>query len=743
MATLFGHINEFNPEKEDWIQYAERLEHFFAANSIDEPNKKKAMLLTVIGPTAYRLMRSLVAPQKLDEKTFKELVDAMKDHYCPKPSEIVQRFKFNTRARQPGESVSTYVSQLRSLAEYCNYGASLNNMLRDRLVCGINDMQIQRRLLSKKDLTFETALEEAVGQETAARNVQTLQGTEAAVGEVVNEDSAVVRKVDRQRKQTHWPTSQSQPFSGGGECFRCGQRGHTAAKCRFRTAKCHQCGRIGHIRSQCRSQLKRPIMYHDQQSEVKSLQETDSSQQEFQTDSSHQEYSLFAVNSKYASRNPIEVELVLDGRPVSMEVDTGASLSLVSKSTFEQLWPGRSLQASTVQLRTYTGESLPVLGSVKVQAKHGSKEAGELPLLIVSGEGPSLLGRNWLQNLHLDWREIHKVHDSHLDEVVCRHSTVFRDELGTLKGFKAKIYVDPSVRPRFCKARSVPYSMLNLVEKELERLVKLGIIEPVQFADWAAPIVPVLKADKRSVRICGDFKMTVNQASCLDRYPIPKGEDLFAGLHGGKNFTKLDMSQAYQQILLDEDSKQLLVVNTHRGLFRYNRLPFGISSAPGIFQRTMETLLQDIPHVVVYIDDILITGPTEEAHLNTLDKVLDRLETAGLRLKKSKCILMAPSVEYLGHRIDKHGLHPTEEKIRAVQEAPEPQNVTELKSFLGLISYYGKFLPNLSTTLAPLYNLLRSSTKWRWTVQRSKLSRLQRACWLPHEYWSTLTQAKT
>ena len=112
--------NSTGPEKEDWIQYAERLEHFFAANSIDEPNKKKAMLLTIIGPTAYRLMRSLVVPQKLDEKTFKELVDAMKDHYCPKPSEIVQRFKFNTRARQPGESVSTYVSQLRSLAEYCN-----------------------------------------------------------------------------------------------------------------------------------------------------------------------------------------------------------------------------------------------------------------------------------------------------------------------------------------------------------------------------------------------------------------------------------------------------------------------------------------------------------------------------------------------------------------------------------------------------------------------------------------------
>ena len=336
--------------------------------------------------------------------------------------------------------------------------------------------------------------------------------------------------------------------------------------------------------------------------------------------------------------------------------------------------------------------------------------------MVVSGQGPSLLGRNWLQSLQLDWSEVHRINSSRLQEVLNKHTSVFRDELGTLKGFKAKIYVDPSVTPRFHKARSVPYAMLHLVEEELERLQQSGIIEPVQYSDWAAPIVPVLKSDKSSVRICGDFKTTVNLASPLDRYPIPKVDDLFAGLHGGKHFTKLDMSQAYQQILVEEESKKLLVINTHRGLFRYNRLPFGVSSAPGIFQRTMETLLQGIPHVVVYIDDILITGPTDEAHLQALHQVLDRLEKAGLRLKKSKCILMASSVEYLGHRIDQHGLHPSSEKIRAVQEAPEPKNVTELKSYLGLLNYYGKFLPNLSTTLAPLYTLLRSSTKWRWAA---------------------------
>ena len=163
-------------------------------------------------------------------------------------------------------------------------------------------------------------------------------------------------------------------------------------------------------------------------------------------------------------------------------------------------------------------------------------------------------------------------------------------------------------------------------------MTKEGIVEPVQFADWAAPIVPVLKSDKESLRLCGDYKLTVNQAAKLDQYPIPRVEDLFSALSGGKSFSKLDMSQAYQQIELDEESKQFVVVNTHKGLFRYNRLPFGVSSAPAIFQRVMESLLQGLSGVVVYLDDILVTGRTEEEHLSRLEEVLTRLEQAGLRL---------------------------------------------------------------------------------------------------------------
>ena len=298
----------------------------------------------------------------------------------------------------------------------------------------------------------------------------------------------------------------------------------------------------------------------------------------------------------------------------------------------------------------------------------------------------------------------------------------FQEGLGTLKGFEAKLVVDRDATPKFCKARTVPYLMKEKVEEELQRLTKEGILEPVEFVSWAAPIVPVLKSDKSSVRICGDLNVTVNPVVKLDKYPIPKVEDLFAQLAGGKTFTKLDLSKGCQQLLLDEESKSYVVINTHKGLFWYTRLPYGISSAPGIFRRVMESLLQGIPGVVVYIDDILITGATEQEHLQTLEEVLSRLEKAGLHARKCKCRFMVPSVDYLGYRIDKEGLHPLPDKVKAIKEAPDPTSVTELKAYLGLLTYYSKFLPNLSTTLAPLYALLQKDYPWRWRGRESILS---------------------
>ena len=155
----------------------------------------------------------------------------------------------------------------------------------------------------------------------------------------------------------------------------------------------------------------------------------------------------------------------------------------------------------------------------------------------------------------------------------------------------------------------------------------------------------------KAVRICGDLKLTVNQAAKVDKYPVLKIQDLFAKVGGGKKFTKLNLSQAYQQVKLDEASKAYTVINAHRGLFRYNWLPFGVASAPSCFQRMMKSLLRVIPGVV-YINDVLIARKTDEEHLAVLEEVLQSLEQAGLRLQMKKCSLMFPS--YLFGSPDRH-----------------------------------------------------------------------------------------
>ena len=279
----------------------------------------------------------------------------------------------------------------------------------------------------------------------------------------------------------------------------------------------------------------------------------------------------------------------------------------------------------------------------------------------MAGNGPSLLGRDWLLRIRLDWQSLHRLQAAspiHLRAVLDSHSAAFKDELGRMTNVKAKIFLNPEAQPRFCKPRSVPFALRAKVNSELERLEKAGVIEPVQFSDWTAPIVPVLKPDG-SVRICGDYKVTVNRAAKTDSFPLPRIDDLFASLAGGQTFSKLDLAHAYQQIELDDESKKLVVINTQKGLFQYNRLPFGVSAAPAIFQRTIEGVLRGIPHVCVYLDDILITGDTEAEHLHNLDEVLTRLEEAGMRLKQKKCSFTLPAVEYLGHNISAEGLRPT------------------------------------------------------------------------------------
>ena len=205
----------------------------------------------------------------------------------------------------------------------------------------------------------------------------------------------------------------------------------------------------------------------------------------------------------------------------------------------------------------------------------------------------------------------------------------------------------------------------------------------------------------------------MNPVLDVDQYPLPKPEDIFTTLSGEKKFTTLDLFHAYNQLLLDEESRKYVTINTHKGLYQFSRLPFGIASAPTIFQRTMDSILQGIEGVTCYIEDIIVTGKTTDEHLEHLEEVLQRLLNHSVRAKRTKCRFLQSSVTFLGHRVDADGIHTTEDKLQAIVQAPAPKNIQELRSSLGLINYYGKFIPNAATILHPLNDLLRKEAKWK------------------------------
>ena len=489
MTTVLGKVEEFDGSQEEWTQYVERVNHFFDANDIADAGKKRAVLLSIIGPSMYALLRNLVSPAKPGEKSFDELMSVLKNHYNPTPSETVQRSRFNSRCRKPGESVAQFVAELRALAEFCNYGDSLEKMIRDRVVCGIMNSKIQQKLLAEKPETLKRAVEIAQGVETALKNAKELaqkEGSSAmSTTESVNRVTPPTRGKD---------TDSSRKFSGRRYC--CGRAGHKRQQCRHKEAVCHGCGKTGHLLRACRN--KSPGQRRNQQPPRKrSVHHVEGSSE----DDADDNFTLYSINSASKPR-PYIVDIEINGKALPMEIDTGASLTLVSEGTFKESWPTTKLTHTGIKLHSYSGESVPVVGTADVRVKYGDQVL-TLPILVVKGEGPSLLGRNWLCELKLNWHDIFWLQNEPLKQVLEKYKSVLEPGLGKVTGYKAKIIIDPTATPKYCKARTLPYFYREKVEKELDRLVEEGTLEPVECSEWAAPIVAVLKQDRECSHLWG------------------------------------------------------------------------------------------------------------------------------------------------------------------------------------------------------------------------------------------------
>ena len=318
-----------------------------------------------------------------------------------------------------------------------------------------------------------------------------------------------------------------------------------------------------------------------------------------------------------------------------------------------------------------------------------------------------------------DWAsdiEVPEKYQQQVGRFLKKHHDLFAakdSDLGHTDTVKMKIDTG-NQSPIKLRPYRTPIHNREVIDKVVDEMLDANFIRRSK-SPWSFPVVIVDKKDG-SKRFCVDFRK-LNQMTKPNSYPLPLIDDILALLGKAKFFTSLDLKSGYWQVLMDEADKEKTAFACHRGLFEFNVMPFGLSYAPAIFQELMAIVLQGLPFATAYLDDILIFSETLEDHLSHLETVFDRLRQHGLKLKLKKCSFLQLETHYLGFIINVKGISPDPAKVEAIQSLPTPTCVREVRSFIGMCSYYRRFIPNFSEIAEPIIALTRKYARFTWSDQ--------------------------
>ncbi|KAG6451692.1 hypothetical protein O3G_MSEX007288 [Manduca sexta] len=707
----FGSLQPFDLHSKQWPAYIRRVNEYIKLNKISD-DLKVSMLITAVGDETYALMCDLCSPNYPEKQTFEELVKLVTEHLEPQRSEIAERHVFRLRRQKVGESLTEYLQALKHLASTCNFGkckacSTLEENLRDQFVSGLANDVMRSRIFAEKKIKYKEAVELALALEAAEKHAEVSGSTAATTDSTGGETSEGLHYAfggrSGPRTRPRRPSSAGAAggaAAGGGtraaalrarSCWRCG-KAHDANRCRFKNYNCDECGLRGHLKVMCKKGKKSDVEHN------------------YVSEESGDD--MFSIALTTQGNKPYTIKLFIDKNNIECEVDTGSRISAISEHMYRQFFSHKNITADNLVLRSYSGSQIESLGYIEVDVRLREIKCNLLKLYIIKGGARPLLGRDWMHALKITQLNLNEIGDDQFVNKLCKEfPEVFCDQLGTCKRPIQLQLTDKE--PVYVRARSMPLALRSRVERELARLEADGSIYRVEYSDYGTPIVPVIKKNG-DIRICGDYKITINPKLKRDYYPLPRIDELFAKLSRGEKFSKIDLRHAYEQCLLSDESQPYTAITTHVGTFVYRRTPYGLSCIPEKFQKLMEETLYGVPGCVVFLDDICVTGVDRFQHEKNLRAVLGRLRDMGLTIKINKCRFMQDSVKYLGFIINRDGLRPDPEKLEAISSAPRPGNISHLKSFLGMLNYYGRFIPNLSTLLQPLHNLLKKNVSWKW-----------------------------
>ncbi|XP_061705289.1 uncharacterized protein K02A2.6-like [Cydia pomonella] len=723
--------DKFNPDDtavEKFIDYFETKCKLWGE---DARNIQKELLFTCLSPEIFHEIKVALTPH-FEDSTYADVRNKLMDLFRIKRTRYRALTDFWNCIRKENESMEHYANRLKEISKDCGYSDDLlERQLRDRFATGLNHEQLQIDLKQKwPDL--QDIQEGKMKEVTFSQIFSVAQSRERAEGDT--DTQANVNKIKRNSK-SYQNTSPRKLRTH--QCLRCGEpERHPLNQCTAKTHTCKQCNTPGHFEDCCiksgkaclpnRNYKQTTFTKRNKLHKLKHDRSSSHSSQSSYSDVSGDETDIVCQISKTNSKDSKKIDVFINDIPCTMDWDPGSLYSIISTQFWARIGTPSLIKAPS--LRAYGNTRLKPKGLTNVSVRIQNEER-LLPVVVMKSADPMLFGLQWSEMFQMDFpKPVYSIKKTRqeaitLKQILDKHTTLFDGKLGKVKDYQVNIHIKPDAQPKHITARSIKFSMKKNIEVELDRLVEEGIITkvdpnmtPIQ---WATPTVNVVKTNGQ-IRICGDFRSTLNPVLITHAHPVPLFDQLRQSLAEGEKFSKIDLKDAYLQFEIEPESKQFLTISTHKGYYTYNRMPFGISTAPSIFQHYLDKLLEGLPNVAVYFDDIAVTGKNDKDHLETLRTVFERLEQAGLKVNLKKCTFLQPEVEYLGHTIDKNGVRPTKSKIEAISKSSPPTNAKELRSFLGLVNFYERFIPHLHSVCADLHTLTGNRMKWQWTNKEAE-----------------------
>lgn len=723
----------------NWKIFKQNLEIYITASTKDSANDKVkvALLLNFVGQEGLDLYNTFTFEQG-EEVKFKAVLDAFQDFATPKKNEVYERYVFNNRCQQHGETFDHFTTDLKKLAKSCEYGDLNDSIIRDRIIIGVNNQALRESLLRLDDQSLTKVIQHCQTAERSKQQAQQIGSSNNYNRETHEEDDVNVVTSRTSKPQKSWTKNRSASipkFTKNGpdssdpafSCRRC-RTMHKSRQCPAYNRKCLNCGMYNHFAVACRKKRVNDIQVHEQYNAMRS----DSSDDDVYVSTINvilpNEIRPIATNKLQSSNctkpksNPINSvqntesknwyqTIQVENKSINFKLDTGASVNIIPKYIFQDIKTDVKPLRTPINLETYGGGKIKPLGIAKLHCSVNGK-GHYLDFVIVDLKSKPLLGLSGCKRFDLIKR-VDSVQSNAKEQFLKDNHDVF-DGSGKFPG-KYKIVIPKDSIPEVRPPRRHPSSLKGELKNTLLNLVNKNIIAKVDEPNenqWISNLVIVEKPNGK-LRVCLD-PQALNKVIIKQHHLLPSVSDISEKLSFKKYYTVLDLKESYYQVELDEPSSDLCCFSTPFGVYKFLRLPFGVSCASESFQKKNEESFKDIPNVLIYQDDILCAGETEEEHDKAVKQVLQRARELNIKFNKDKLQYKQNKVKYVGHIFCEKGMSVDGERIRALVSLAPPKNKKELQRHLGMFNFVRQFVPDMATIISPLRELLCKDVLWQW-----------------------------